>query len=276
MGDKRDSNIKENVMRKKVLAVFAAVVLLIVTVGSLAATKVPRYTQTAKNLYPVDWYLDSNLQNGLWYEDVNAPIVVGGYEVSFMKIYSLGGDLRVMELSTYPRAYKDTSAHVYTVDTPFTVSLNDLNSYYYASQAQEGKYQPRVGIADGTHIYVDSHRIVFLQGEIAIHYAGDPLPGAFPLWLESETLPTPSWVDNKTTVFPAVFQAIKGQLATYILHEAVYRGDTDITWTPMPSNYFNQLNTALSGTDTQMKINAKIGKDRLIIRVIYDRTINPK
>ncbi len=223
--------------------------------------------------YPSNWYEDSQLHNGLWYQDINNPIYIQDtpqspiYLVSFMKIYSLGGTTRVMELSTYPRAYVDKSPHVYTVDTPFTVTQHDLNDYYN----NETAIHPRPEIPDGTNVYRDTRGYYFLLGETAVHYAGDPLPGSFPMWIESQFLPTPKWVDSKSTVFPAVFQAVKGQLVQVVLHEAYYRQDTDTTWTKMPDNYWNQFVATFTGTDTNVKINVKIGKDRLIVRVLYDR-----
>lgn len=96
---------------------------------------------------------------GLWYSP-------------YVKIYTIGGSNRIAEVSTYPRAYKDTSPHVYTEDTPFIVVEGDLNDE-----------------VDGEGVYMDSRENAFRIGEEALHYAGDPLPGAFPLWLESEDLP---------------------------------------------------------------------------------------
>lgn len=95
---------------------------------------------------------------GLWYSP-------------YVKIYTIGGPNRIAEISTYPRAYKDTTPHVYTEDTPFIVSEGDLN------------YK-----IDGERVYRDSKDNIFRIGEEAIHYIDDPLPGAFPLWIESEDL----------------------------------------------------------------------------------------
>lgn len=100
-------------------------------------------------------------QCGLWYSP-------------YVKIYSIGGPNRIAEISTYPRAYKDTTPHVYTQDTPFIVSEGDLNDE-----------------VDGERVYRDSHDKMFRVGEEATHYAGDGLPSAFPLWIESEDLPVP-------------------------------------------------------------------------------------
>lgn len=265
---------------KLVLGVLLAVSLIAGTAVSYGAISNSRIASTKVStsnvVLPPDWWLDANLHNGLWYSDVAAPIVLNGQEVSFMKIYSVGANyMRVMELSTYPRAYKDTSPHIYTVDTAFTVTNADLNDNYWLERVNLGIYHARSGIAEGTWIFVDTRKDVFLLGETAHHWAGDPLPGSFPLWVESEALQTPKWVDQKTTVFPAVFQAVKGQLATYTMYEAYYRQDTDTTWTKMPDTYFQQLVTAFSGNDPQVKLNAKIGRDRLIVRVIYQRLISP-
>ncbi len=98
-------------------------------------------------------------QVGLWY---------GPY----VKVYHIGGFNRIAEISTYPRAYKDTTPHVYTEDTLFIVTESDLN------------YE-----VDGEWFYRDSRDNLFSLGEEATHWTGDLLPGAFPLWIESEDLP---------------------------------------------------------------------------------------
>lgn len=101
----------------------------------------------------------SEYEVGLWYSP-------------FVKVYHIGGRNRIAEISTYPRAYKDTTPHVYTEDTPFIVTESDLNHE-----------------VDGEWFYMDSRENLFGIGEEATHWTGDPLPGAFPLWLESEDLP---------------------------------------------------------------------------------------
>ncbi len=98
-------------------------------------------------------------QCGLWYSP-------------YVKIYTIGGPNRIAEISNYPRAYKDITPHVYTEDSPFIVTEGDLNDE-----------------VDGERVYRDSRDKLFSIGEEAMHYIGDPLPGAFPLWLESEELP---------------------------------------------------------------------------------------
>jgi len=269
----------KKVLRNKYKAIgaIAAIILIASLVAMLSPFPVGNKTASVY-AYAPNWYEDSQLSNGLWYQDINNPIYVGGYQVSFMKIYSgFAGSptLRVMELSTYPRAYVDTSSHVYIVDTLFVVTQDDLNGYYNSQYAAEGGYQVR-DIPDGTNVYVDSKRMVFLKGETAIHYAGEPLPGNFPMWIESESLPTPSWVDNKNTVFPMVFQAIKGQLVQVVMHEGYYRQSDTQTWTKVPQALFDTYVAAFTGTDTNVKIN-KItkNKDRTIIRILYDRIFIP-
>ena len=101
-------------------------------------------------------------QCGLWYSP-------------YVKIYTIGGPDRIAEISNYPRAYKDTAPHVYTEDTPFIVTESDLNH----EVEEEGN----------PTVYRDSQGKIFHVGEEAIHYVDDPLPGAFPLWIESEELP---------------------------------------------------------------------------------------
>lgn len=109
-------------------------------------------------------------QCGLWYSP-------------YVKIYTIGGPNRIAEISNYPRAYKDTTPHVYTEDTHFIVTESDLND--------------RI---DEERVYRDSKDNIFRVGEEATHWIGDSLPGAFPLWIESENIPfTP---DLKEHIFP--------------------------------------------------------------------------
>jgi len=108
-------------------------------------------------------------QVGLWYSP-------------YVKIYSIGGPNRIAEISTYPRAYKDTTPHVYTEDTPFIVTEGDLNDE-----------------VDGKRVYCDSKGKTFHIGEEATRWTGDPLPGAFPLWLENEDIPFT--VDQENHIF---------------------------------------------------------------------------
>lgn len=107
---------------------------------------------------------------GLWYSP-------------YVKIYTIGGPNRIAEVSTYPRAYKDTTPHIYTENTPFIVTEADLNDEI-----------------DGERVYRDSQDNIFRVGEEATHYTGDPLPGAFPLWIESEDLPFTANPENH--IFP--------------------------------------------------------------------------
>ena len=97
---------------------------------------------------------------------------VGLWYSPYVKIYSIGGPNRIAEISNYPRAYKDTTPHIYTEDIPFIVTESDLNHE-----------------VEGEWFYRDSKDNLFSVGEEATHWTGDSLPGAFPLWLESEELP---------------------------------------------------------------------------------------
>ena len=97
---------------------------------------------------------------------------VGSWRSPYVKIYSIGGRNRIAEISNYPRAYKDTSPHVYTEDTPFTVTKDDFND-----------------VVGEEEVYRDPRDNVFRLGEEATHWKGDSLPGAFPLWIEDENLP---------------------------------------------------------------------------------------
>lgn len=109
--------------------------------------------------------------------------LVGLWYSPYVKIYSIGGKNRIAEISNYPRAYKDTTPHVYTEDIPFVVSESDLNHE-----------------VEGERFYMDSRENLYRVGEAATHWKGDPLPGAFPLWLESEELPFTPNLDEH--VFP--------------------------------------------------------------------------
>lgn len=105
---------------------------------------------------------------------------VGSWRSPYVKIYSIGGRNRIAEISNYPRAYKDTSPHVYTEDIPFTVNEDDLNHE-----------------DEGEQFYMDSKEDLYRLGEKATHWTGDGLPGNFPLWVESDTLPfAPNIKDN--------------------------------------------------------------------------------
>lgn len=98
------------------------------------------------------------LESGLWYDE-------------YARIYTVGGKNRVVEISNYPRAYKDTALHVYTTDVSFRVAEADLN--YYDEK--------------GGRWYQDSKGNLIKLGDWATHYAGESLPGAFPTWLEYST-----------------------------------------------------------------------------------------
>lgn len=110
---------------------------------------------------------------------------VGLWYSSYVKIYSIGGHNRVAELSSYPRAYQDNTPHIYTDNKSFTVKESDLNN------------QDRF---TGNRFFIDTKENAFLVGERATHWKGDPLPGAFPLWLADEGL---EWMpDRWNHVFP--------------------------------------------------------------------------
>jgi hypothetical protein len=266
------------------VAIILAVILVSALVIPISATLTNQTNEnTLDQTASITMPSDSELVNGLWYQDIDHPIFVGGYQVSFMKIYSGFKDYngkslpnkRVMELSSYPRAYIDKEPHVYTVDTPFVVTQDDLNDYYNIKYALDGGYKYREDIPEGTNVFVDFIRLVFQIGETATHYAGESLPGCFPMWLESETLPTPPWVDNKNTVLPMVYGAVKGQLVTTAVLEAVYKQQGDTSWTPLPAQMLETSKTAVSDATTEIRIN-KItqNKDRTILRILYDKVIN--
>jgi hypothetical protein len=108
-----------------------------------------------KELVEYDGY---KLQTGLWYDE-------------YTRIFSIGGKFRVVEISNYPRVYRDTAAHVYEKDVVFTVMEADLN--YYDEK--------------GVRFYQSSQQRLWKLGEKATHFVGEPLPGEFPSWLEYTT-----------------------------------------------------------------------------------------
>lgn len=100
------------------------------------------------------------LENGIWYDE-------------YTRVFSIGGDKRIVEVSNYPRTYKDTIAHVYEKDATFTVTEDDLNSVDES----------------GVRCYFDmTLQKPFYLKDKAVHHAGEPLPGAFPRWVEYETI----------------------------------------------------------------------------------------
>lgn len=96
------------------------------------------------------------LKNGIWYD-------------SYTRVFSIGGNRRVVEVSNFPRACKDKVPHVYEKDTEFTVSEDDLNG------TDE----------NGVRCYFDmvEQKPYYLKDK-AVHHAGEGLPGAFPRWVE--------------------------------------------------------------------------------------------
>lgn len=100
------------------------------------------------------------------FEDTKA-YQCGRWFNAYVKIYTLGGDQRIVDLSNYPRAYEDVERHCYTEDVEFIVGSEHVD--------KKGEY-------------VDSKSNVFKIGDIATHWIGDLLPGAYPKWIPSEGL----------------------------------------------------------------------------------------
>ncbi|GAI54555.1 unnamed protein product, partial [marine sediment metagenome] len=174
-------------------------------------------------------------QCGLWYSP-------------YVKIYTIGGPNRIAEISNYPRAYKDTTPHVYTEDALFIVTESDLND--------------KIDEAGNPTVYRDSKDKVFRVGEEAIHYIGDSLPGAFPLWLESEELPfTP---DLKKHGFPIdkIPGPIKGLVEAQQRVAAVFEKLPEEAVTTMREKLpTSKITLARKATDS----------DKQIIRIKYRR-----
>lgn len=174
-------------------------------------------------------------QCGLWYSP-------------YMKIYTIGGPNRIAEISTYPRAYKDTTPHIYTEDTPFIVSEDDLND------EPDEKRNPTV--------YRDSKDNIFRVGEEATHYIGDLLPGAFPLWLESEDIPFAA--DLEKHIFP--ISAVPGPVVN--LSEAQQR--VGAAFVKLPEQAVANMKGELpTGKITLARLPAD--SDKRIIRIKYQR-----
>lgn len=182
---------------------------------------------------PIDY---KSLKNGLWYSQ-------------YMKIYTLGITGRVAEISTYPRAYKDTDPHVYIEDVPFIVTEEDVNT-------EDGKYRDSKG---------NFHNV----GSQAIHYAGEDLPGGFPLWIESETLPVPP-KGGKPHYFLLVREAILGQLVKVYLEEAYIKKDDQ--WIKLDTPSINKFRGELIRGMLSMPRKAE-DSDRQIILIKYRRVI---
>ncbi len=143
---------------------------------------------------------------GLWYSP-------------YVKIYTIGWHNRIAEISNYPRAYKDTTSHVYTEDTTL--------------------------IEDGKEV---------------ICHKGDPLPGAFPLWVERADIPFAPNLDEHIFPLSDVPSPIKS------LSEAQQRvGDTFVGLPTL---------TAMRGGLSTGKITLarKAGdSDKQVIRIKYQR-----
>lgn len=131
-------------------------------------------------------------QRGLWYSP-------------YVKIYSIGGDNRVAEISNYLRAYKDLTSHVYTEDVLFIVTEVDLN-----------------WDVNGTMVYMDSKDNIFHVGEEATHWIGESLPGAFPLWIESESLPFTEYKFDVSAIPGPIFDMCNETLGMTINGREVY------------------------------------------------------
>lgn len=170
---------------------------------------------------------------------------VGSWRSPYVKIYSIGGQNRIAEISNYPRAYKDTELHVYTEDVSFIVTKDELNHE-----------------EEGEQYYKDSKGDLYRIGEKATHWAGDVLAGAFPLWIESEDLPFIA--DAKEHVFsldkvPApIVQLVEAELKVGTSYVKV-----------LPSVLDGLVNQVSSGEIVLLRRPQDL--DRQIIRIRYRR-----
>jgi hypothetical protein len=181
------------------------------------------------------------LKNGLW----KSP---------YVKVYSLEGPWRCAEISNYPRAYKDTTPHVYEKNTSFVVEEADLIDYLLDEKGE-------VVIENGEPVRVYTDPVLdktFRVGERAIHHKGEPLPGAFPLWLESEELPDPPLVDSKEYTFPIkeLPQPVREISEAQIFTDKWEKFD------------YHDLKGIFSGENATL---SKSQPEKVIVRVIYKR-----
>ena len=122
----------------------------------IATVKFNSITKNAPSGTILTKYNDYILYNGSWRDE-------------YTRIYSVEKNKYIIEISNYPRVFEDTELHVYQEDIEFEVTEADLNYY-----DEEGNrfYQER-----------QSGKL-FELGNVAIHYKGSSLPGAFPKWIE--------------------------------------------------------------------------------------------
>ncbi len=125
------------------------------------------------------------------------PLKFDGYADAYTRIYCFGKYDRIIEISNFPRAYKDTAQHIYTSNKRFIVSEADLN--YYDE--------------NGKRWYFDSRENLVALGDRATHYIGESLPGFFPMWLEYTTLqPVTKVGEFKTTFLPPEAKVVTSTL----------------------------------------------------------------
>ncbi len=143
----------------------------------------------------------------------------------FMRVWCLENMLRVAEISTYPRVFKDTTPHVYTQDT-------------------------------------------LVDGEL--HYAGESLPGGFPLWIESDTLP---FSPASNTQWELDFTSLP--IMSDILEAEINKGGT---WKSLPVQFIDRFVETLKPDYTygwmKGKLNwAKTQQElpKILVRILYRR-----
>lgn len=127
----------------------------------------------------------------------------GIWRSPYVRVFSVRNGQRVYEVSNYRRVRRDDGPHVYAADTEFIVTEPDLN---FTAKAGYRMYQTLSGYywegyeADGSIVkesdlnYITKDRERFYEsragmsyhkeGEKAVHYKGESLPGAYPLWVE--------------------------------------------------------------------------------------------
>ncbi len=218
-------------MKKRILIVFLINLVLVTLQFSRPTYTTLGYVEGVRKLDDLEDLPE--FQVGLWYSP-------------YVKIYSIGGHNRVAELSTYPRAYKDTDPHVYEKDEPFIVTKDDLN-----------------WDDNGTPVYLDSRDKIFHIGDKAIHYTGESLPGAFPLWIESENIP---YIIDKDNFHVFSLSTLPGQI-TNLVEGSLY---VDGVFTKLDDATLESTKQDISSD--KLTFLSEIGdSDKQIIRVRYQR-----
>jgi hypothetical protein len=79
-------------------------------------------------------------------------------------------------------------------------------------------------------------------------------------------------MDNKNSVFPFVFSAFKGESVSVTYIEAVYRQQSDTTWTTIPGNLLDTFVSTFQSSTSEVKTTKIVqNQDKLILRILYTK-----